>query len=125
MSIEAVRTRTWALPLLLGLGAWAAAAGVRYGLMESAAAGLACGAAAPPAWCTVRPVVGLLIYHQAFGWSALGASLLAWRLRSPSLTLFALWAALTGLVLYNATLASFAFVLAVLRTARVSHYPSH
>jgi hypothetical protein len=65
-------------------------------------------------------MVGLMVYHQAFGWMALGASLLALWLRNSILNSFALCAALAGLVLYNGTTASFAFVLAALTAARLA-----
>ena len=83
--------------LLLFLPLWLAASyGVRYGLMEDAQWVGLC--AAPGAFwqCQVRSLLGLGIHFQVIAWSGLGLAL----------------------VLYTASIAVFAVVLAGLRLVR-------
>lgn len=69
-------------------------------------------------YCQGRSVLGWLMYHQLFGWLALGLSVLAvWRNRAW-LCLLALTATLGAVVFYNAGLAAVAVVPAGLVLAQ-------
>lgn len=113
------------LPLILLLVAvslcLAASYGLRFALMEEGQ-WLALCVEAPQLWaCGVRAGLGWLIHFQVLAWAALAAALLAfvlpgrwgWRLAVPALLLGA-----STLVLYGASLAVFAVVLALLRLVR-------
>ncbi|MBC3496120.1 hypothetical protein V7V80_17465 [Pseudomonas kermanshahensis] len=110
------------IALLLFLPAWLAASyGVRYGLMEDAQWVGLC--AAPEAFwqCQVRSLLGLGIHFQVIAWSGLGLALVAqvvagrvgWWLAGLALVF-----AIPALVLYTASIAVFAVVLAGLRLVR-------
>ena len=103
--------------LLLFLPLWLAASyGVRYGLMEDAQWVGLC--AAPGAFwqCQVRSLLGLGIHFQVIAWSGLGLALIAQAGRW--LAGAALVFAIPALVLYTASIAVFAVVLAGLRLVR-------
>ncbi|MDZ5601360.1 hypothetical protein SJI00_00990 [Pseudomonas sp. RP23018S] len=105
-----------ALALLL-----AASYGVRYALMEDAQWVGLCAAADGPWQCAVRGGLGLMIHFQVLAWSALACAVVAQLLAGRSGRLLALLAVLLGvpaLVLYTASLAVFAVVLAGLRLVR-------
>ena len=95
--------------LVLFLGLWLAASyGVRYGLMEDGQ------------W-EVRSLLGLGIHHQVMAWSGLGLALLAQVVTGRTggwLAVLALVFAVPALVLYTASIAVFALVLAGLRLVR-------
>ncbi|KWW13263.1 hypothetical protein E8E78_21505 [Pseudomonas sp. BN505] len=108
--------------LVLFLGLWLAASyGVRYGLMED---GQWVGLCTVPAayWqCEVRSLLGLGIHHQVLAWSGLGLALLAQFVPARAgwwLAVLALVFALPALVLYTASIAVFALVLAGVRLVR-------
>lgn len=108
--------------LLLFLGGWLAASyGVRYGLMED---GQWVGLCAVPTayWqCEVRSLLGLGIHHQVMAWGGLGLALLAQFVSARAGWWLAVWAlvfAVPALVLYTASIAVFALVLAGLRLVR-------
>ncbi|WDY59301.1 hypothetical protein [Pseudomonas sp. PSKL.D1] len=108
--------------LLLFLALWLAASyGVRYGLMED---GRWVGLCAVPGeyWqCQVRAWLGLGIHYQVLAWAGLGAALLAQVVKGPAgwwLALVALAFGVPALVLYTASIAVFAVVLAGLRLVR-------
>lgn len=108
--------------LVLFLGLWLAASyGVRYGLMED---GQWVGLCTVPAayWqCEVRSLLGLGIHHQVMAWSGLGLALLAQFVPARVgwwLAVLALVLAVPALVLYTASIAVFALVLAGLRLVR-------
>ena len=108
--------------LVLFLGLWLAASyGVRYGLMED---GQWVGLCTVPAayWqCEVRSLLGLGIHHQVLAWSGLGLALLAQFVPARAgwwLAVLALVFAVPALVLYTASIAVFALVLAGLRLVR-------
>ncbi|WP_119140955.1 hypothetical protein [Pseudomonas reidholzensis] len=104
------------LPLWLG-----ASYGVRYGLMEDAQWVGLCGVPGEYWQCQVRALLGLGIHFQVIAWGALGLALLAqvvprkagWYLAGVALVL-----GIPALVLYTASIAVFAVVLAGLRLVR-------
>ncbi|MNE37763.1 hypothetical protein D3C77_31330 [compost metagenome] len=110
--------------LLLCLPMWLAASyGVRYGLMEDAQWVGTCVEQAQLWQCQARSTLGLLIHFRVIAWTALGLALLAqvipartgWRV-----AVVALVVGIPALVLYSASLAVFAVVLAALRLVRRS-----
>ncbi|MBF8781902.1 hypothetical protein IV505_19525 [Pseudomonas fulva] len=110
------------LVLLLALGSCLAAShGVRLGLMEDARW---VGRCLQPggAWqCQARSLLGLAIHYQVIAWAALGLALLAQAMRGgrgQGLALAGLLLGIPALVLYTASIASFAVVLAGLRLVR-------
>lgn len=108
--------------LLLILPLWLVASyGVRFYLMEDGQwVGLCVDEAAR--WeCQMRAGLGWLIHFRVLAWAALGTALLAFVLPGRIGRLLALPALLLGLlalVLYSASLAVFAVVLAGLRLVR-------
>ena len=100
--------------LIAGVTAYAAAASVRYGLMESVEMVNRCAEAAHGLSCTLRTGMGLIIHWRLLGWLSLGIALLAVTRRSRRLGILALMLGILGLVLYNAAQATFALVLAFL-----------
>lgn len=104
------------------LAMWLAASfAVRYGLMEDGQwVGLCTGTG--PYWqCQARSLLGLTIHHQILAWSGLALALVAqWvpgRL-GAWLAGLALLFGVPALVLYTASIAVFAVVLAGLRLVR-------
>ncbi|HDS1736982.1 MULTISPECIES: hypothetical protein [Pseudomonas] len=104
------------LPLWLG-----ASYGVRYGLMEDAQWVGLC--ALPDGYwqCQVRSLLGLAIHFQVIAWGALGLALVAQLVAGRAgwyLAGLALLLGIPALVLYTASIAVFAVVLAGLRLVR-------
>ncbi|MGV8844193.1 MAG: hypothetical protein ACOH2I_13455 [Pseudomonas sp.] len=108
--------------LLLSLALWFAASyGLRYGLMEDSQWVQACVSDAQRWECQLRDGLGWLIHLRILAWAALGTALLAsiipahwgWRL-----ALLALLFGVPALVLYSASLAVFAVLIAGLRLVR-------
>src|SRR3990167_3030461 len=110
------------LILLLVLSLWLAACyGVRFGFMEDGQWVGACADDAGLWQCQVRATLGLLIHWRVLAWVALGAALLGFLLpgrKGSVLAVVALLFALPALVLYTASLAVFALVIAALRLVR-------
>lgn len=110
------------LMLLLVLSLWLAACyGVRFGFMEDGQWVGACADDAGLWQCQVRATLGLLIHWRVLAWVALGAALLGFLLpgrKGSLLAVLALLFALPALVLYTASLAVFALVIAALRLVR-------
>ncbi|WP_296235199.1 hypothetical protein [Pseudomonas sp. UBA4617] len=108
--------------LVLCLGLWLAASyGVRYGLMEDGRWVELCALPAAYWQCEVRSLLGLGIHYQVMAWSGLGLALLAQVIggrRGWWLALLGLVFAVPALVLYTASIATFALVLAGLRLVR-------
>lgn len=108
--------------LLLCLPLWLAASyGVRYGLMEDAQWVGLCTAPDGYWQCQVRSVLGLSIHYQVIAWGALGLALVAQVLAGRAgwyLAGLALVLGVPALVLYTASIAVFALVLAGLRLVR-------
>lgn len=83
--------------------AYAAAAGVRYGLIERDELGLLCEAADSPWWCDLRLLVIRAFVHDAFGLSSVAlAAFAAWRRSAVAATL-AVAVGTFGMVLYGFT----------------------
>ncbi|KXG81409.1 hypothetical protein [Pseudomonas mosselii] len=115
--------RWWpVVALLLFLPLWLAASyGVRYGLMEDARWVGLCSVPGEVWQCQARSLLGLGIHFQAIAWGALGLALLS-QLTSGRggwwLAALALLFGIPALVLYTASIAVFAVVLAGLRLVR-------
>ncbi|CAI8861534.1 putative membrane protein [Pseudomonas donghuensis] len=112
------------IALLVFLPLWLAASyGLRYVLMEDAHWLATCADQAQLWGCQARSVMGLMIHFRLLAWSALGLALLAtlvpgragWRLGVAALV-----CGIPALVLYTASIAVFAVVLAGLRLVRRS-----
>ncbi|HBX54501.1 hypothetical protein [Pseudomonas sp. UBA2684] len=99
----------------------AASYGLRFSLMESQQWVGLCVEAPQRLACEIRAGLGWLIHLRVLAWAALLSAVLAfvlpgrwgWRLAVPALLL-----GLPALVLYSASLAAFAVVLALLRLVR-------
>ncbi|MDU9403791.1 hypothetical protein RTH46_14970 [Pseudomonas sp. zfem004] len=116
-------SRSWPLiALLLFLPLWLAASyGVRYGLMEAPQWVGLCAQPGEIWQCQVRSLLGLGIHFQVIAWSALGLALVAQLIAGRLgwwLAVLALVFGLPALVLYTASIAVFAVVLAGLRLVR-------
>lgn len=108
--------------LLVLLPLWLAGSyGVRYVLMEDPQWVGVCLEQATAWSCQVRSMLGLMIHWRVLAWTALGLALLAmcvpgragWRV-----AVMALLFGIPALVLYTASMAVFAVVLAALRLVR-------
>ena len=115
------------LPLVVSfvvLALWLAAVyGVRYGLMEDVQWVGVCADEASKWQCSVRSNLGLLIHFGVFGWGALIASMIAFfvpRRIGRVLAGIGLLLGVLALVLYTASLAVFAVVIAGLRLVRAA-----
>ncbi|MGN8261206.1 hypothetical protein ACLEJW_17995 [Pseudomonas sp. SMSB3] len=108
--------------LLMGVALWLAASyGLRYGLMEDARWVGLCGAPGEHWQCQVRAWLGLSIHFQIMAWAGLGLAVLAQFVRGRGgwwLAALALLFGVPALVLYTASIAVFAVVLAGLRLVR-------
>ena len=95
--------------------------GLRYGLMEDVQWVGICADEAAKWQCQLRSNLGLLIHFGVFGWGALIASLIAFfipRQTGRVLAVIGLLLGILALVLYTASLAVFAVVIAGLRLVR-------
>ncbi|MFK8328890.1 hypothetical protein M2D63_002555 [Pseudomonas sp. BJa5] len=112
------------IALLLFLPLWLAASyGVRYELMEDAQWVGVCAEQAQLWQCQARSVMGLLIHFRVIAWTALALALLALLLPARAgwrTAVLALVCGIPALVLYSASIAVFAVVLAGLRLVRRS-----
>ncbi len=110
------------LLVLLLLSLWLAACyGVRFGFMEDGQWVGACADDAGLWQCQVRATLGLMIHWRVLAWVALSAALLGFLVPGrigTGLAVLALLFALPALVLYTASLAVFALVIAALRLVR-------
>ena len=105
--------------LLLLLSVWLAASyGVRYGLMEDARWVGLCNASQGYWQCQARSLLGLGIHHQVLAWGALCISLMALWVPGRGGRVLGLLFGIPALVLYTASIAVFAVVLAGLRLVR-------
>ncbi|MFC5697290.1 hypothetical protein ACFPU0_17200 [Pseudomonas sp. GCM10022186] len=115
-------SRSSIILLLILLPLWLAASyGVRFALMEDGQWVGLCVDQAERWECQVRAGLGLLIHFRIIAWIALVAALAAFFVRGRPgwrLALLALLFALPALVLYTASLAVFACVIAGLRLVR-------
>lgn len=101
---------------------WLAASyGLRYGLMEDVQWVGICVDEASKWQCQVRSRLGLMIHFGVFGWGALAAAGFAFfvpRQAGRALAVVGLILGILALVLYTASLAVFAVVIAGLRLVR-------
>lgn len=108
--------------LLVFLPLWLAASyGVRYGFMEDPQWVGVCGAQAQQWECAVRSTLGYMIHFRVMAWGALALALLATfvpRCWGRGLAVAALLVGIVALVLYTASIAVFAVVIAGLRLVR-------
>jgi hypothetical protein len=108
--------------LFVALAAWLAVSyGLRYGLMEDVQWVGVCSDEALKWECQVRANLGLLIHFQVFGWGALIASVAGFVIPhriGRVLAYIGLLLGILALVLYTASLAVFAVVIAGLRLVR-------
>ncbi len=93
---------------------------VRYAILENAAQELMCREGGHSGWCAVRSWLGWSIYHQLLGLGALVLGVGAWLARSRWAALAGLLLAGCGLLLYNATWAGVAAIVALLAALRSS-----
>ena len=112
-----------ALIILLLLAAFALAAGyaLRFGLMEDGQWVGVCAEQAIRWECQLRDQLGWLIHFRVIAWLALGLAVLSFILPRQSgwwMAVLALCCAIPALILYSASLAVFALVLAALRLVR-------
>ncbi|WP_338490250.1 hypothetical protein VRB78_07905 [Pseudomonas trivialis] len=109
--------------LLIALPLWLAASyGARYGFVEDAQWVGLCADEASRWECQVRSNLGLMIHFQVLGWLTLVPAVLAFFVPGRAglgLALLALLFGVPALVLYNASFAVFALVIAGLRLVRV------
>lgn len=110
------------IALLLLLPLWLAASyGVRFALMEDGQWIGLCIEEAQRWECQLRAGLGLMIHFRILAWSALATALAGFLLPGRAgwwLGLLGLVLAIPALVLYTATLAVFALVIAALRLVR-------
>lgn len=108
--------------LFVVLAVWLAVSyGLRYGLMEDVQWVGVCSDEALKWECQVRANLGLLIHFQVFGWGALIASVMGFVIphrAGRALAFIGLLLGILALVLYTASLAVFAVVIAGLRLVR-------
>jgi len=105
------------LAVLVFVGAYA----LRFGLMEDGQWVGICTDQAQRWECQLRALLGLLIHFRIIAWLALGLALLGFCLPRKSgwlIAALALLTAIPALILYSASLAVFAVVLAALRLVR-------
>jgi hypothetical protein len=108
--------------LLLCLAIWLAACfGLRFAFMEDSQWVGVCAESAGPWQCQLRSALGLMIHWRVLAWAALLPAVLGFfapgRL-GQGLAAIGLFFALPALVLYTASLAVFALVIAALRLVR-------
>ena len=104
--------------LLGGLFAYAAAAAVRYGLMEAPQFVGHCTGLSGDALCTLRSATGLMIHFGMFGWISLLAAIAAVATGHAALRIAAVFLATCSLALYNASLGIVAFAVVTIAVAR-------
>lgn len=96
---------------------------LRFGLMEDGQWVGVCAEQAQLWECQLRSVLGLLIHFRVFAWLALGLAVPALFIAQRTgwiLAALAILIAIPALILYTASLAVFALVLASLRLVRQS-----
>lgn len=86
-----------------GVAAAAAAAAVRYGLVEREDLGLLCQSAVPPWWCGLRLLVIQAFLHDVFGLTSVGLAVFALARRSAAAAVLAVAVGTVGMVLYGFT----------------------
>ena len=103
---------------VVAAAALAAAAALRFGVVEPASIVHLCNAPAAPWWCTLRAAVVALYTSGALGIGAVGAGALATFTRSCAWALLAVCLGAAGLVLYAFDAGAVGFLLGALVLAR-------
>ncbi|MDO9320822.1 MAG: hypothetical protein Q7U01_04240 [Pseudomonas sp.] len=120
-------SRRLPLFLLLLLSLWLAACyGLRFAFMEDGQWVGICAEAADRWECQLRSGMGLMIHWRLLAWAALLSAVLGFVAPGRLGTILAaigLFLALPALVLYTASLAVFALVIAALRLIRAPRLP--
>ena len=104
--------------LVAAAGAYAAAAAVRYGLMEAPQFIGRCTGQGGDALCALRSATGLMIHFGVFGWLGLLAAVAAVTIGHRQLRVAAVVLAMVSLVLYNTNLGIVAFAVVTISVAR-------
>ncbi len=105
------------LPWIAILGTFAAAAIVRYHVIEPEGYAFLCQQGGPW-WCRPRDAVILAFQSRAIGWLALAAAVTGFVLRARTVALAGAMCAAAGLILYDYDLSAVALVLATLVLVR-------
>lgn len=111
--------RWWAIAAALGSGLLLAAL-LRYGILENEAQDLMCRRGGVSGWCRVRATLGWSIHYQLFGLAGLALGVVAWLPGLRRAAFPALLLAAGGLVIYNATPAALALIIALLAALQPS-----
>jgi hypothetical protein len=114
-SWPAARITRW---LVLGAVVLGLAAIFRYLVVEPRMMGFACSETPQPWWCAPREIVIQAHLKNVWGIVAAGSGILALALRQNWATPIAIITGLAGIVLYDTSLASFGFLLGLLRLLR-------
>jgi hypothetical protein len=104
--------------IITGLLVIALAAIFRYLVVEPRAMGFACSETPQPWWCAPREIVIQAHLKNVWGWVAAISGLVALLLRQRWAAPIAIITGLAGIVLYDTSLASFGFLLGLLRLLR-------
>lgn len=102
---------------LLGVG-FALAFWLRYGVIQPAGFGIACGQAEAPGWCGPRQWLISAQHYRVWGWVGLAGGLIGLFIGGRWVIAIALLFSAMALVLYNATLGAPAMVIALLALLR-------
>lgn len=94
------------------------AAAIRYGILENEAQDLRCREGISSFWCSVRSATGWAIHYQLFGLMGLFLGIAGCLPRLRWLAYPGLLLAGCGLLIYNATYAAVAVVIALLAALR-------
>jgi hypothetical protein len=105
----------WIVTALLVL---ALAAAFRYLVVEPRAMGFACSETPQPWWCAPREIIIQAHLKNVWGWVAAISGIVALLLRQKWAASIAVITGLAGIVLYDTSLASFGFLLGLLRLLR-------
>ncbi|MFT5781427.1 MAG: hypothetical protein ACI9EB_000792 [Pseudomonas sp.] len=120
--LEVFMSRRYPLLLLLLLSLWLAACyGLRFAFMEDSQWVGVCAEAGGRWECQLRSALGLMIHWRLLAWLAIVSALLSFFAPGrigTGLATIGLFFALPALVLYTASLAVFAVVIAALRLVR-------
>ena len=112
---------TFVRPATLIVGTVAAAAAMRFALLEPEPIVHLCGSAGAPWWCTARSAAIAAFATNGLAVVAVAAGILAVLARSSRLALAAACLGMAGLVLYSVESGAVAFLLGVLVLARPRH----
>lgn len=112
---SAARLARW---LVLGAMVLGLAAIFRYLVVEPRMMGFACSETPQPWWCAPREIIIQAHLKNVWGFVAAGFGIVAVLLRQNWAMTIAIITGLAGIVLYDTSLASFGFLLGLLRLLR-------